>query len=71
VCRGLVRVGGNTRNGGNGRKQQVDSIAFWTLYRTGGAAADIPTEAVKTLAGKGDWVAACAELRAMIANSTA
>jgi hypothetical protein len=39
VFKGLVRVGGTRRNGGNGRKQQADSTAFWALYRTEGAAA--------------------------------
>jgi hypothetical protein len=70
VFKGLVRVGGIRRNGGNGRKQQVDSTAFWTLYRTEGAAVDIPIETAKALAVPGNWVAACAELRAMIAKAT-
>jgi hypothetical protein len=68
VFKGLVRVGGNRRDGVNSRKQQPDSTAFWALYRAEGAAADIPIETAKALAGKGNWVAACAELRAMIAK---
>lgn len=73
VFKGLVRV-----PGGNGRKKPctaggdgASATAFWELYNSGGKEANVPIEAAKTLAVKGDWAAACAELRALIAQATA
>ena len=72
VFKGQVRVGngnGRQKTNGNGRTRQADSTAFWSLYKTEGAAADIPVETAKALAGKGNWVTACAELRTLIAQA--
>jgi hypothetical protein len=71
VFKGPVRTSGNRRNGGNGRKQQADHTAFWTLYRTKGTAADVLIETAKAPAGKGNWGATCTEFRAMIAKVAA
>jgi hypothetical protein len=79
VFKGQVRVGnGHPQKvrggqGGNGRGQhrsKPDATAFWTLYNTQGKAAGIPGEKAYELAEKGDWPAACAELRALVAGTT-
>ena len=84
VFKGLVRVGGGNgrkkapkRSGGSrksvpadgGNGKQTDSTAFWTLYNTEGKEAGVSSEVAKELAGKGDWVAACAGLHALIAGA--
>ena len=85
VFKGLVRVGGGNgrkkapkrsdpskksvpADDGNGK--QTDSTAFWTLYRSSGEGAGVSIEAAQGLAAKGDWPAACTELRALIAQAT-
>ncbi len=77
VFKGLVRVGdgqssGTAGNGGNGRKHEpgnghADATAFWTLYRAEGSQAGVTPEAARALADGGDWAAACAKLRTLIA----
>jgi len=76
VFKGQVRVG---RAGDNGRKRapadsgngKPDATAFWSLYKTEGEAAGASSEVAQELAGKGDWAAACRELRALIAQAAA
>jgi len=67
VFKGLARSG-NGR--GNGKKQKVDANAFWTLYNTRAKQAGVPMDAAKALASKGNWTAACTELRALITGAT-
>ena len=70
VFKGLVRPGGNRKTGGNGNKpgNGADSTAFWSLYRNEGKDAGVSPEIAKGLANKGDWTAACTELRTLIAS---
>jgi len=54
-------------NGGNGK---ASSTTFWTLYRAQGEQAGVSSEYAKRLANQGDWNAACAELRTLIAKAS-
>ena len=69
VFKGLVRPGGKRKTGGNGSKSGngADSTAFWSLYRNEGKDAGVSADVAKGLATKGDWTAACTELRSLIA----
>jgi hypothetical protein len=64
VFKGLVRVGRD-----NGRGKHPDSTTFWTLYNEQGRSAGVPIEAAQGLAGKNNWQAAIADLRALISGA--
>ena len=56
VFKGLVRPGKTRGNG-------ADSTAFWALYRKEAKKAGVSLDVAKGLANKGNWTAACTELR--------
>ena len=67
VFKGLVRTGKTHRTGGKEPGNGAGATEFWSLYRNEAKKAGVSPEIAKGLARKGDWTAACTELRSLIA----